>query len=64
MYYIFILLFISKVIILVNFLQLQEQAQLQLARAIYASGTPLNIVENKLWLKFFHTLRPSFKVPK
>ncbi|XP_076058651.1 uncharacterized protein LOC143035670 [Oratosquilla oratoria] len=40
-----------------------EEAQLQLARVIYASGCPLNLVGNKLWAKFFKTLRPSLKIP-
>lgn len=36
---------------------------MQLAQAIYASGCPLSMVDNKLWAKFFKTLRPSFKIP-
>ncbi|KAG0709978.1 hypothetical protein GWK47_023743 [Chionoecetes opilio] len=40
-----------------------EEAQMQLAKAIYASGCPLSMVDNKLWAKFFKTLRPSFKIP-
>ncbi|XP_076050142.1 uncharacterized protein LOC143030807 [Oratosquilla oratoria] len=40
-----------------------EEAQLQLARTIYTSGCPLGMVGNKLWVKFFKTLRPSFKIP-
>lgn len=36
---------------------------MQLARAIYASGCPLSLVDDKFWGKFFKTLRPSFKIP-
>lgn len=34
-----------------------------LARAIYVSGTPLNIVQHPLWIEFFKRLRPSFMPP-
>lgn len=34
-----------------------------LARAIYASGTPLGITENPEWVKFFRKLRPSYLLP-
>ncbi|KAG0716549.1 hypothetical protein GWK47_009424 [Chionoecetes opilio] len=39
-----------------------EEAQMHLAKAIYASGCPLSMVDNKLWAKFFKTLRPFFKI--
>ena len=43
----------------------QEQVHLNalLARAIYASGAPFSIVENKHWLAFFKALRPVYVVP-
>lgn len=34
-----------------------------LARAVYVSGTPLNIVQHPLWVEFFKRLRPSFMPP-
>ncbi len=34
-----------------------------LSRAIYASNTPFNIVENDYWKEFFKALRPSYKLP-
>ncbi|XP_076042200.1 uncharacterized protein LOC143026089 [Oratosquilla oratoria] len=40
-----------------------KEAQLQLARAFYASGCPLCLVGNKLQAKFFKTLKPSFNIP-
>jgi hypothetical protein len=41
----------------------QEQLNVKLARAIYASAAPLNMVENKFWVKFFASMRPSYKLP-
>lgn len=41
----------------------QEKGNELIARAIYASGTPLSIVENPFWLEFFHFLRPVWKIP-
>lgn len=34
-----------------------------LARVIYVSGTPLNMVHHPLWIDFFKRLRPSFVPP-
>lgn len=34
-----------------------------MARAIYESGCPLSMVENKRWIKLFSNLRPAFKLP-
>ncbi|RXG72428.1 hypothetical protein Avbf_00117, partial [Armadillidium vulgare] len=34
-----------------------------LARAIFASGCPLSLVENSYWRKAFEVLRPSYKLP-
>ncbi|XP_026283744.2 uncharacterized protein LOC113210127 [Frankliniella occidentalis] len=34
-----------------------------LARAMYASGTPLSTFENPYWKAFFAALRPSYKLP-
>ncbi|KAJ3639992.1 hypothetical protein Zmor_003318 [Zophobas morio] len=34
-----------------------------LARACYATGTPLSFTENKYWQKAFKALRPSFTLP-
>ena len=36
---------------------------MQLAKAVYASGSPLSLVENKYWIQFFTALRPAFKLP-
>lgn len=33
------------------------------ARAIYASGTPLNIADDDNWRSFFKMLRPSWEIP-
>lgn len=41
----------------------QEVLTRELAIAIFASGTPLSIVENKYWVAFFKSLRPCFKLP-
>jgi len=41
----------------------QKELDESLARAIYASGTPLTIVENPFWISFFSKLRPAYKVP-
>lgn len=35
----------------------------KLAKAIYATGTPLNITENAYWIDVFKTLRPSLPLP-
>lgn len=40
-----------------------ENAQMKLARAIYASGCPLSLVENKYWLDCMSSIRPAFKMP-
>lgn len=40
-----------------------DQLQKELARVIYATGTPLSFTENPLWVGFFAKLRPSFKPP-
>ena len=42
-----------------------EQNELEelLARAIYASGTTLSIVEHPQWKIFFDRLRPALKLP-
>ena len=42
---------------------LQELLDTHLARAIYASGSPLHIVENKYWTIFLNKLRPDYKLP-
>jgi len=34
-----------------------------LARAIYASGSPLSLTENSKWKEFFNSIRPSYKLP-
>lgn len=41
----------------------EENCHNLLARAIYASGTPLSITENVHWQKFLTTLRPSYTPP-
>ena len=41
----------------------QKELDESLARAIYASGTPLTIIENPFWISFFNKLRPAYKVP-
>lgn len=41
----------------------QEALVRLLVIAIFASGTPLSIVENKYWVAFFAALRPCFKLP-
>lgn len=46
-----------------NHFVLQEKANEALARAIFISGAPLNVVEHPLWKEFFETLRPSFVPP-
>lgn len=40
-----------------------EKANELLARAIYASGSSLRIVENRFWLEYISFLRPAYKVP-
>lgn len=45
-----------------NFL-LQEKMQIDLATLIYATGAPLSMVENSLWMKFWKKWKPSFKPP-
>lgn len=42
----------------------QQKASELLAKAIYCSGSPLNLVSNDYWLDFFHFIRPAFKTPK
>lgn len=42
---------------------MQEEYNTLLSRAIYASGTPLQIVENQYWQAFFTRLRPAWKIP-
>lgn len=34
-----------------------------MAMAIFVTGVPLGLFEHRLWIEFFHKLRPSFKVP-
>ena len=41
----------------------QKELDESLARAIYASGTPLTIVEHPFWISFFNKMRPAYKVP-
>lgn len=41
----------------------QNQAKELLARAIFASGAPLSIVENTYWSKFFKFMRSAFEIP-
>jgi len=40
----------------------QETINHHLARAIFASGTPLSIVENPYWIKLFSVIRPAYKL--
>lgn len=40
-----------------------KTAQTLLAKAIYASGTPLSITENRYWVEYHKFLRPSFNLP-
>ncbi|RXG73712.1 hypothetical protein Avbf_02279, partial [Armadillidium vulgare] len=44
-------------------LQPEEIINTHLARAIFASGCPLSLVENSYWRKAFEVLCPSYKVP-
>ncbi|RXG69628.1 hypothetical protein Avbf_02688 [Armadillidium vulgare] len=44
-------------------LQPEEIINTHLARAIFASGCPLSLVENSYWRKAFEVLRPSYKLP-
>ena len=41
---------------------LQELLDTHLARAIYASGSPLHIIENKYWTIFLNKLQPGYKL--
>jgi hypothetical protein len=41
----------------------KEDIDSVLARAIYASGTPLSITENKYWQQAFKLIRPSYQLP-
>src|SRR6218665_3067487 len=41
----------------------QKELDESLARAIFATGTALGIVENPFWISFFNKLRPAYKVP-
>jgi len=34
-----------------------------LARAVYATAAPLNLVDNSYWIEFFKALRPAYKPP-
>ena len=34
-----------------------------MARAIFASGCPLSLVEDSYWKKAFEVLRPAYKLP-
>lgn len=34
-----------------------------LAKAVYSSGCPLRLVEDKCWQNFFNAIRPSYKIP-
>lgn len=43
--------------------EVQEKADETLARAIFASGTPLSITENKYWVEHYKHIRPSYKLP-
>lgn len=47
----------------INIFYQQEIINTHLARAIYASGCPLSLVENTYWRKAFEVLRPSYKLP-
>lgn len=37
--------------------------QEKMAKAIFVTGMPLGIFEHSLWIEFFNSLRPSFKLP-
>ncbi|XP_059589234.1 uncharacterized protein LOC132252439 [Alligator mississippiensis] len=41
----------------------QEKADERLARAIFASGTPLSITENQYWKEHYKLIHPSYKLP-
>lgn len=41
----------------------QEMINEHVARAIFASGCPLNLVENSYWQKALEILRPAYKLP-
>jgi len=41
----------------------QDNLEEQLAKALYASGAPLSLVENPYWSDFYRQLRPAFKLP-
>ncbi|XP_065656491.1 uncharacterized protein LOC136081958 [Hydra vulgaris] len=42
---------------------LQDESQMDLARAVYGTGCSLRVFENKLWIDSFAKLRPAFKLP-
>jgi hypothetical protein len=42
---------------------LQEQINEHLARAIFASGCPLSLMENFYWRKFLEAVRPAYQPP-
>lgn len=41
----------------------KREIDLSFARAIYATGTPLNILESSLWQKAINALNPAYSVP-
>ena len=41
----------------------QINADKHLARAIYASGSPLQLTANKHWKRFFQVIRPAYIAP-
>nr|XP_047131849.1 uncharacterized protein LOC124810878 [Hydra vulgaris] len=41
----------------------KESIDVHLSRAIYASGSPLSLVENRYWKTFLNNLRPAYKIP-
>lgn len=43
--------------------QNKEDIDTALARAIYSSGTPLSITQNKYWQQAFKLIRPSYQLP-
>ena len=55
----------ANILFFADKIDVQENDRLNelLARAIYASGTPLSIVKSKNWHCFFKALRPSYQLP-
>lgn len=41
----------------------QQHYDILMAKAIYASGLPLTLTENPLWIKYFKAIRPSLILP-